>query len=263
MTFTRFGEYFGLLFSRNLERSVNLCHTTLPVKINVTESSKKTLTAWTERTTNLRPMIYPVIRRMDSLCFKSRRKWSPIRGREDKSDNAPSLLACLTHVVSIPRHGFFGLLMQHLLVVFHSKTGNTQRLADAVRSGVLDPAVTQVELRYLRASDANASDLRWADALILGTPENFGYMSGALKDFFDRTFYEVEGKMAPLPYSLFISAGNDGSGAIRSVERIANGYPLVQVQAPIVSKGDVTPQALAACKDLGIAMALGLEMGIF
>ena len=115
----------------------------------------------------------------------------------------------------------------------------------------------------LRAAEAGPEDLMWADALLLGTPENFGYLSGALKDFLDRTFYEVEGKLSALPYAMFVSAGNDGSGAVRAMERIANGYPFVAVQQPVIAKGDPSSTDLQACESLGLAMALGIEMGIF
>jgi len=101
--------------------------------------------------------------------------------------------------------------MKHLLIVYHTKTSNTGRLAAAVHAGATDPTVSDVAVRQLTASVAGPADLLWADGLLLGTPENFGYMSGALKDFFDRTYYEVEGTLAPLPYSIFVSAGNDGS----------------------------------------------------
>ena len=153
--------------------------------------------------------------------------------------------------------------MKHLLIVFHSKTGNTRQLADAVIDGVSSDDVGGVEVRVLRAADAGPEDLLWADGLLLGTPENFGYLSGALKDFLDRTFYEVEGKLTPLPYAMFVSAGNDGTGAVRAMERIANGYPFLAVQAPLIARGTPTPEDLDSCRELGQAMAMGLEMGIF
>lgn len=129
--------------------------------------------------------------------------------------------------------------------------------------GANHPDIGALQIRCLRAQDAGPQDLLWADGLALGTPENFGYMSGALKDFFDRTFYEVEGRMRPLPYVLFISAGNDGTGAQRAIARIANGYPLVEVQAPLISRGEITQSALTACEELGSLMAAGLDAGIY
>ncbi len=153
--------------------------------------------------------------------------------------------------------------LKHLLIVYHSKTGNTQLLTDAVVHGAMNCEVTAVELRVLRAPEAGPEDLLWADALLLGTPENFGYLSGAVKDFLDRTFYEVEGKLAPLPYAMFVSAGNDGTGAVRAMERIANGYPLVAVQEPLIVRGVPQEKDLVKCEELGLALALGTQMGIF
>ena len=153
--------------------------------------------------------------------------------------------------------------MKHLLIVYHTQTGNTQRMAEAAYAGSQDDEVTGVEARKLSCSDAGAEDLLWADGLLLGTPENFGYMSGGMKDFLDRTFYPVEGKILSLPYAVFISAGNDGTGALRAIRRIANGYPFKEIQEPIIARGGVTDEHLRQCRDLGTALALGLEMDLF
>ncbi len=153
--------------------------------------------------------------------------------------------------------------MKHLLIVYHSKTGNTQKLAEAVLKGAQDKEVTEVEVRYLQAPEAGPDDLRWADGLLLGTPENFGYMSGMMKDFLDRTYYEVEGELQALPYAIFISAENDGSGAVNAIQRIANGYPFVEVHEALIAKGEVTDEHLQACRELGLTLAAGLEAGIF
>ena len=120
-----------------------------------------------------------------------------------------------------------------------------------------------METRFHRAREAGPDDLLWADGLLLGTPENFGYMSGALKDFLDRTFYEVEGRIQPLPCAVFISAGNDGTGALRAIRRIANGYPFIEVQEPVIVQGEVTSDDLTRCEELGLALAAGLEAGIY
>jgi multimeric flavodoxin WrbA len=153
--------------------------------------------------------------------------------------------------------------LKHLLIVYHSQTGHTQAMAEAVLRGARSEDVDGVEVRMLRAGGAGPEDLLWADALVLGTPENFGYMSGAMKDFLDRTYYPCEGKVESLPYAIFISAGNDGSGALGSIQRIARGYPLRAVQEPIIARGDTTDAVLASCEELGTAMAAGLEMGVF
>ena len=136
-------------------------------------------------------------------------------------------------------------------------------MAQAVLKGAQHEDITDVDVRMLAAKDAQPDDLLWADGLLLGTPENFGYMSGALKDFLDRTFYEVEGKLNPLPYAVFISAGNDGTGAVRAIERIANGYPFSRVQDPIICRGDVGAETIVKCEELGMTLAAGIEMGVY
>ena len=151
--------------------------------------------------------------------------------------------------------------MKHLLIVYHTQSGNTGRLATAVEAGAR--AAEGVELRCLRAFDAGVDDLAWCEALLLGTPENFGYMSGALKDFFDRTYYPLEGQLTGLPYAIFISAGNDGTNAVREIERIATGYGWRAVAPAHIARGEIQPADLEACEALGAAMAEGLAMGIF
>jgi multimeric flavodoxin WrbA len=114
--------------------------------------------------------------------------------------------------------------MKHLLIVYHSQTGRTQLMAEAVLRGARREE--GVEARLLRAFTAGIDDLLWANGLLLGTPENFGYMSGAMKDFLDRTYYPAQGKVHGMPYAVFVSCGNDGRGAVSNIERIARGYPL-------------------------------------
>ena len=153
--------------------------------------------------------------------------------------------------------------LKHLLIVYHSQSGNTRAMADAVRRGARAPDIEGVETRMLSAAEAGPRDLLWADALLLGTPENFGYMSGAMKDFLDRTFYPCQGKVESLPYAVFICAGNDGSGALSAIRRIARGYPLREVQEAIVRKGAPDEDVLARCEVLGAALAAGLELGVY
>ena len=155
------------------------------------------------------------------------------------------------------------MAIKNLLIVYHSKTGKTQRLANAVYEGANDQSLETVSVTMKTAAEAGPQDLVESDGLLLGTPENFGYMSGAMKDFFDRTFYEVEGKIQSLPYSTFISAGNDGSGALRAIRRIANGYPFQEVQEPVVVVGDPTPDDFIRCKELGLALGAGIDADIF
>ncbi len=151
--------------------------------------------------------------------------------------------------------------MSHLLIIYHSQTGNTERMSHSVLEGAEE--IDDVDIRYKNALDANLDDLLWSNGLLIGTPENFGYMSGAVKDFFDRTYYPAQDKFTNKPYSIFVSCENDGTGAIFNIQRIAKGYPLKQVIEPIICKGDVTDEALDKCKEMGMTMAAGLSVGIF
>jgi multimeric flavodoxin WrbA len=152
---------------------------------------------------------------------------------------------------------------KHLLIVFHSQSGTTTRMADAVITGARHPDVTGVEVRVKTALEANADDLLWADGFILGTPENFGYMSGAMKYFLDRVYYPCEGKLSGRPWALFVRAGNDGSGAISSIRRILTGLAVREVQVPVLIAGDFDESRLEECSELGLTMAAGLEAGVF
>ena len=150
---------------------------------------------------------------------------------------------------------------KNLLIIYHSQSGGTENMAQAVHNGCLQEE--DVRTRILRAFDANLDDLLWADGIIFGTPENFGYMSGALKDFFDRTFYPAEPHQINLPYGVFVSSGNDGTGAVREIDRIVKGYPLRKVCEPLVIVGGIKHDDHELCMQFGHAMAAGLSLGIF
>ncbi len=152
---------------------------------------------------------------------------------------------------------------RHLLIVFHSQSGTTTRLAEAVIRGASNTEIDGVEVRSKTALEADAEDLLWADAFILGTPENFGYMSGAMKYFLDRVYYACEGKLGGLPYALFVRAGNDGTGAISSMRRILAGLAVKEVQDPVLIAGEFDESRLADCEELGLTLAAGLEAGVF
>lgn len=151
--------------------------------------------------------------------------------------------------------------MSNLLIVYHSKNGHTAAMARAVIAGANHEDI-EAEVRVRLARDAGVDDLLWCSALILGTPENFGYMSGGMKDFFDRTYYPLEGKVEGLPYAVFISAGNDGTGALTSIQRIVKGYPFKEVHEPVISRGEVSDDMLERCQELGMYMAAGAEAGL-
>ncbi len=151
--------------------------------------------------------------------------------------------------------------MKTLLIVYHTRGVKTTQLAEAVARGAATES--DVRVRLLRCAEAGPRDVLEADALVLGTPENFGYMSGMMKDFLERIFYECEGRIAGRPWALLVSAGQDGAGAIASVERIVTGLRLKKVQEPIIALKEVTPEVIQQCEDLGAALAAGLMLGVY
>jgi multimeric flavodoxin WrbA len=151
--------------------------------------------------------------------------------------------------------------MSRILILYHSQTGNTEKMALAVADGARRIEQTEVVLK--RARDATLEDLIESDGLAIGTPENFGYMAGMIKDFFDRTFYPIQDKAFRKPFVVFISAGNDGSGALRAIERIAQGYKFKMVYHPVISRGNVTDDDLEQCRELGNTLAAGCQLGIY
>lgn len=151
--------------------------------------------------------------------------------------------------------------MKRLLIVYHTQSGQTQRLAEAALAGARE--IDDVASVLQRAFDTTLDDLLAADALLFGSPENFGTMSGALKDLFDRTYYPAEGKMAGRPYAIFISAGNDGRGAQAQIERIAIGYGWKAAAPAHIARGEVLASDLERCRELGATLAAGLSIGAF
>lgn len=150
-----------------------------------------------------------------------------------------------------------------LLVVAHAPSPNTQKLLRAFESGVQSAQAEQVELIVKSPFDADAHDVQAADALVLGTTENLGYMSGALKDFFDRIYNPCLDQTRGMPYAAYIRAGLDGTGTRRAIESISGGLGWRAVQAPLVLKGDWQDAFVDQCRELGAALALGLDSGIF
>ncbi|MFO8089263.1 MAG: flavodoxin family protein [Desulfatiglandaceae bacterium] len=153
--------------------------------------------------------------------------------------------------------------MHKILVVYHSQTGNTRRMAEKVARGV--ESINGMEAVLKKAADADLRHLLECDGLVIGSPEYFGYMSGMIKDFFDRTYEQARGKTEIFrkPYAVFISAGNDGSNALNHIERICIGFQFKKIHEPIVAIGEVNPDVLAKCEELGKTIALGCREGIY
>lgn len=152
---------------------------------------------------------------------------------------------------------------KHLLVVAHVPSPNTRALCEAVLRGARHADIAGVEARHLPPLEAGPDDVLWADGLILGTTENLGYMSGALKDFFDRSYYPCLEKTEGLPYALYVRAGHDGTGTRRAVESIAAGLRWKAVHDALICRGEFRDEFIEQCEELGMLLAAGLEAGVF
>jgi multimeric flavodoxin WrbA len=150
-----------------------------------------------------------------------------------------------------------------LLIITHAPSPNTVRLRDAVVAGARVPGIDDVEVVALSPFEADAQEVMAAQAVVLGTTENLGYMSGALKDFFDRIYCPCLGQTQGLPCALYVRAKLDGTGTRRAVESITGGLGWKLVQAPLICKGEWRDEFVDECLALGSAMAAGLDAGIF
>jgi hypothetical protein len=152
---------------------------------------------------------------------------------------------------------------RRLLIVAHAPSENTRRLREAVVRGATSPEISGIDVTMLPPLETSPADVLAAQAIILGTTENLGYMSGALKDFFDRCYYPVLELKQGLPYAVFIRAKLDGTGTKRAIESITAGLRWRAVQPPLILHGEFREDFIAQCEALGMAMAAGLEGGIF
>jgi len=150
-----------------------------------------------------------------------------------------------------------------LLIVGHVPSPNTQRLRDCVEHGALSLESETVAVRALSPFDTGPDDVKAAQAIVLGPTANLGYMSGAMKDFFDRCYYPVLEETQGMPYALYIRAGLDGTGTRRAVESITGGLRWRAVNEVLLMKGDWQESFADQAEELGTLMAAGLEAGVF
>ena len=161
--------------------------------------------------------------------------------------------------------------MTKLLIIYHSRTDGTRQMAEAAANA----AGEETETVLKRAEDTGPDDLLAARGYLFAAPENLAALSGAMKEFFDRCYYPVLGKIEGRPYGLMICAGSDGENAARQAARIATGWRLKQVQSPLIicthaqtaaeilAEKTIPESDLAKCRDLGAALGAGIEMGVF
>lgn len=149
-----------------------------------------------------------------------------------------------------------------LLIIAHAPSENTNRLLQAVIKGANHPDITQVDVQYRAPLATQADDILSAQAVIIGTTENLGYMAGLIKDVFDRCYYPCLDHTQGLPFTFYIRAGHDGTGTRRALETITTGLRWRLVQEPLTCKGDFDEAFIAQCEELGLAMAASLDAGI-
>jgi flavorubredoxin len=150
--------------------------------------------------------------------------------------------------------------MPRLLIVHHTPSPNVHSMFDAVKSGATDDAIEGVEVVVHAALAATASDALAADAYLLGTPANLGYISGALKHFFDEIYYPCLEETIGRPYGVYLHGNNDTTGAERAIQEITTGLQWRLAAKPVRVIGEPTRADLDACWDLGATLAAGLTL---
>jgi multimeric flavodoxin WrbA len=148
--------------------------------------------------------------------------------------------------------------LPRLLIVHHTPSPALQAMLEAVVSGVRDPELSGIDVAVMPALAATVSDVLAADGFVLGTPANIGYMSGALKHFFDQVYYPCLQAKIGAPYGLYVHGASDTTGAVRAVAAIAKGLGWTEVVSPVVSTGPLGKDIDRQCYDLGATFAANL-----
>lgn len=151
-------------------------------------------------------------------------------------------------------------MKKKLLIVSHCPSENLLRLEDRFSSAALEEH--RISVKAVAALSCDSAEVLTADALILLTPENLGYMSGGMKDFFDRIYYPCLEEKQGTPIAALIRAGSDGTGTVRALETITTGLRWRWVQAPVICRGSWDETFLQQAEELGQAMAYALAEGI-
>jgi multimeric flavodoxin WrbA len=149
--------------------------------------------------------------------------------------------------------------MATLLHVHHTTSPALHSMYGAVQAGATDPQIEGVDVVSVAALEATARHVLAADGYLLGTPANLGYMSGALKHFFDTVYYPCLESTVARPYGVYVHGNNDTTGAIRAVEMVTTGLQWRLTQAPVSVIGEPSRDDLDACWELGAAVAAGLQ----
>jgi NAD(P)H-dependent FMN reductase len=150
--------------------------------------------------------------------------------------------------------------MTTLLIVHHTPSPSVHAMFEAVHRGATDSTIEGVDVVVRPALTASAIDVLEADGYILGSPANLGYISGALKHFFDQIYYPCLDATVRRPYGVYLHGNNDTTGALHAVDTITTGLQWRRVQAPVTVVGAPSTADLDACWELGAAVAAGLTM---
>ncbi|TYK48258.1 flavodoxin family protein [Actinomadura decatromicini] len=148
--------------------------------------------------------------------------------------------------------------MKRLLIVHHTPSPNLQAMFEAVRSGAGTDEIEGVDVVTRPALGATAVDVLEADGYLLGSPVNLGYLSGALKHFFDQVYYPCLEETVRRPFGAYLHGGSDATGALRALESITTGLKWKAVQPPVVVTGEPSREDLEACWELGAVTAAEL-----
>ena len=148
--------------------------------------------------------------------------------------------------------------MRRLLIVHHTPSPAMQAMFEAITAGAGNDAIEGVEIVIRPALTAGAADVLAADGYLLGTPANIGYMSGALKHFFDTVYYPCLEATQRRPYALYVHGASDTGGAVRAVESIATGLNWRRARPPVCVTGPPGRADLDACWELGAMVAAEL-----
>ncbi|HET7277601.1 MAG TPA: flavodoxin family protein [Dermatophilaceae bacterium] len=151
--------------------------------------------------------------------------------------------------------------MARLLFVHHTPSPAMQQLFEAALAGARDEDIEGVEVVVRPALGTTVTDVLEADGYLLGTPANLGYMSGALKHFFDTVYYPCLEATVGRPFGLYVHGNSDTTGAIRSVEAATTGLRWRAVAQPVTVIGEPDRRALEACRELGATVAVTVAEG--
>lgn len=166
-------------------------------------------------------------------------------------------------------------MSRRLQIIWWSRTGASEQLARAAAAGAREAGEDEVEVVLTRCDAAGGDDLLAADGYLFAAPEHLASVAGRMKDFFDRSYYDVLGRIEGRPYALIVAAGSDGSGTVRQIARICTGWRLKAVAEPllvitraqtpeaILAPKVVSPSELEQARERGALLAAGLAAGVF